>query len=499
MKINKYISLLLVMILFIGCSEDTIDSMGVGVITGTVVTKGSNEPIENVRISTTPRSSTVFTDENGNFILRNLSEEDYSIQAKKDGFVTQFEGASVIVNKEVNVIFELSTEDENNLQPSTPKLISPIDNAEGLNLNVDFVWSSSDPEDDQLTFELEIRNDRNNEVMIFSKITDTLYTVKDLNYGYKYFWQVKVSDSINDSVLSPVFSFTTRDIPDNRIIYVKKMKGNNVIFSRDGANIEHQLTSSEVNSFRPRKNISTNKVAFLRTVGGHTQLFTMNLDGSQQFQVTSNIPVNGFNMDKVDFSWANDGAAIVYPNFEKLYRTNATGGGTSLLYQAPSGRFITEVDVSEDDSLIALLTNNAQGYAASIYTIDNKGEIIDSVISGLPGALGGIHFSVDKKRLLYTRDVSGFENAEYRRLNSRLFIYDFNINTSTDVSREKKDGTNDLDPRFSPDQAEIIFVSTSNDGMSRPDIYKVRIETSSDFDENMRTELYQNAIMPDWK
>src|SRR5690606_10931331 len=215
--------------------------------------------------------------------------------------------------------------------------------------------------------------------------------------------------------------------------------------------VKYKLTSSTTNMFRSIKNHTTGKIAFLRTVGGQTHLFTMNQDGYQQTKITMNIPVNGFNMEQVDFSWADDGASLVYPNFEKLYRINATGGGTTLIYQAPTGRFITEVDVSEDDSLIALLTNNAQGYNASIYTIDRDGNMLDSVISGLPGALGGIYLSVDGNRLLYIRDVSGFENAEYRRLNSRLFIYDFRTNESTDISRQKQDGTNDLDPRFSPD------------------------------------------------
>src|SRR5690606_27789444 len=121
MTLIKNIYPLLLALLFLGCSEDTIDNLGLGTITGTVVSQGSNEPIENVRISTTPTSSTVFTDENGYFEIKNIPENEYSIQAKKEGLLTRFEGATVIANSEVNVIFEMSTEDENNLQPSTPQ------------------------------------------------------------------------------------------------------------------------------------------------------------------------------------------------------------------------------------------------------------------------------------------------------------------------------------------------------------------------------------------
>lgn len=499
MKKLLYIYPALLLFLFAGCSEDTINSYGLGTITGTVVTDGNNEPVENVRISTNPTSSTVFTDENGNFTIKNIPEGEYSIQARKEGFVTAFEGATILPNAEVNVIFEVKTENQNNRQPATPTLISPEDNAEGENLNINFAWSTTDPENDDLTYELEIRNDRTNEILNFTDITDTIYTVENLEYGRKYFWQVKVSDGNNDQVLSPVYSFQTLEFSDNRITYVKKINGNNVIFSRDINNVEYQLTSSSSNSFRPRKNYTTGKVAFLRTLGGQTHLFTMNPDGSQQTQVSVNIPVNGFNMEQIDFSWANDGATLVYPNFEKLYKVNASGGGTTLVYQAPNGRFITEVEVSDDNTIIALLTNNAQGYNASIYTIDLSGNIIDSVIAGLPGALGGLDLSVDKKRILYTRDVSGFENPYYRRLNSRLFIYEFQTNESRDISRNKPDGTNDLDPRFSPDEAQVIFVNTSNDGFSQSNIYTTYINDSQTPDGNQRQELFQVALMPDWE
>ena len=498
MKTIKFFSILLCL-LFIGCSEDTLDEdTGRGVITGTVVMDGTNEPVENVRISTDPATSTVFTDTSGNFRIKDIQEGDYSVQARKEGLVTSFEGATVLSDAEVNVIFDLKTEDQDNRRPSTPELISPADNSEEQELSVEFAWSASDPEQDDLSFELELRNDRNNDVLNFNNISDTTFTVENLDYGFKYFWQIRASDSVNEPVQSAVYSFKTLEAPKSKIVYVKEVNGNNVIFSRDENDNESQITSSNTNSFRPRKNNAVDKIAFLRTVGGQTQLFTMNPDGSEQFQVTSNIPVNGFNMEQVDFSWADDGASLIYPNFEKLYRIQANGGGNTLIYQAPSGRFITEVDISDDNTLIALLTNNAEGYNASIFTIDATGNVMDTVIEDLPGALGGIDLSVDKKKLLFTRDVSGFENAAYRRLDSRLFIYDFRNNTSTDISRNKQEGTNDLDPRFSPDEAEVIFVNTSNNGNSQENTFKTKIR-DQDSTQDSRVELYQNAKMPDWE
>jgi len=390
----------------------------------------------------------------------------------------------------------MQPENANNRKPNAPTLMAPEDNAEGIPTTIDFTWQSQDADNDTLTYELEIRNDRNNEVLRYTQLNDTIQTVEGLNYGYKYFWQVKVSDSVNEPVLSEIYSFNTLEFPKTRFMYVRQMNGNNVIFARDLNGNEYQLTSADHNSFRPRKNHRTNKIAFLRTVGNQAQLFTMNLDGSAQAQITSNIPVNGFNLEKVDFSWANDGASLVYPNFEKLYRVNVTGGGTTLLYEEQQGKFITEVDVSSDNSRIALLVNNANGYNAEIYTIDRSGNYLDSVISGLDGALGGLNLSVDNQRLLYTRDVSGFESDDYRQLNSRMFIYNFTTNESKDISSDKPEGTNDLDPRFSPSEAEVTYVNTSNDGISEMFIEKTTIE---DEGESSREELYSNAKMPDWE
>ena len=66
-------------------------------------------------------------------------------------------------------------------------LVSPENNSEGLSRNITFTWTSENVDDDDLNYQLEIRNDRNNNVQTYSNITDTTYTVDDLNYGYKYF------------------------------------------------------------------------------------------------------------------------------------------------------------------------------------------------------------------------------------------------------------------------------------------------------------------------
>ena len=48
-------------------------------------------PLENVKITTNPASTTVFTDSEGNFKIEDILVGDYSVQAEKDNFETSFE------------------------------------------------------------------------------------------------------------------------------------------------------------------------------------------------------------------------------------------------------------------------------------------------------------------------------------------------------------------------------------------------------------------------
>lgn len=498
MKNINAVLLIAAVLFFSGCSEETIDDIGSGTITGVVVEEGTNEPVENARISTNPATSTVFTDENGEFILKGIPPEDYAVQAQKESFLTQIETATVTADGSTNVIFELRDETAGNDPPVTPEAIFPEDNASAIAPPVTFVWNSADPENDDLSYQLEIRNAQDERVVMFEDIADTTYTVEGLDYNSKFFWQITASDDINPEVLSPLYSFRTKDVPeDSRILFTRQINGNSVIFTRNEEGEEFQLTPSESNSFRPRRNNATGKIAFLRTVGAETHLFTMDFDGTDERQVTSTIPVRGFDMEQIDFSWTDDGASLLYPNFDKLYKIDRAGGGTEMIFKTANGDFITEVAASEDSNRIVLLTNNSSGYDGDIFTINPAGEIQQSVLNNVAGALGGLDVSLRGNQLLFTQDISGYENDDYRQLDTKLFLYDFNTGEVTDLSLNKPSGTNDLDPRFSPNEAQVIFVNTSNDGISQEDIYTLTLDQLQN--EESRELIVEDAAMPDWQ
>ncbi|HRB72409.1 MAG TPA: carboxypeptidase regulatory-like domain-containing protein [Flavobacterium sp.] len=495
MKILIRIGLLLTLFgIAWSCSQEEFIEKGQGIVKGRVVESETYTPIANARVSSSPSTSTVFTDSLGYYTVTQVNEGDYSFEARKDGYIAKFEAVHVNTGGTTEMVFELVKQQENNLPPTVPVLTTPSDNAMDQSLEVTLKWTCTDPEDDALTYKVTLRNDTSNNVVTYDNITTTSFTLTNLNYSTKYYWQVTANDGINPDVNSLTSSFRTLMFPNARYLFVRKAGDNNVIFTADDSGNELQITSDATNSFRPRKNTQANKIAFIRTTGGQGHIYTMKPDGSSEFKVTSNVPVAGFNLDYYNYCWRANGSQLIYSNFDKLYRINADGSGLIQLYQTPTGKFISECDWSYDGSRIALKVNDLSGYNVEIYVIDMSGNVVANVLSGVNGAAGGLHLSVNNTKLVFTRDVSGYQSSDYRQLDNRIFMYDFTTNATTEVAVQRPAGYNDLDVRFSPNEAELIFVSTSNDGVSPRTITKYTMGTS-----NSRTTLFSNGVMPDWK
>ena len=148
MKYFKQFSIIFILIFITSCSEDTVDYTGVGKVTGRVVEAENFDPLENAKVELTPTKNTVFTDVEGYFVFEEVEAGDYSVSATKEGFLTSFEPVTVTTGLEVNTVLELEIETANNRPPSTPELLAPEDNAQGIDLAVELIWSSKDPEND---------------------------------------------------------------------------------------------------------------------------------------------------------------------------------------------------------------------------------------------------------------------------------------------------------------------------------------------------------------
>ncbi|MGO4817972.1 carboxypeptidase regulatory-like domain-containing protein [Flavobacterium sp. W22_SRS_FP1] len=485
------------LIMLSSCSEEKITGEDFGVIEGKVVSAVTFEPMENVKVFSNPNSSIVFTDVEGKFTIPSVKVGQYSVEAQKENYITKFESATVNVNGTTTIVFELKLSTTNNKPPLSPVLVAPTDNALNQNLDQNLSWTGSDPEDDILTYEITLRNDTNSDVVVYSNIAESNFSLSELKYSTKYYWQVSASDGVSPAVLSVVYSFTTTSFPNDRYLFVKKANDNNVIYSGNDAGEQLQLTNSNTNSWRPRKNTQANKIAFIRASGSQNHIYTMNPDGSGIFKVTNAVPIAGFNSEFINFSWSADGSQIIYPFFDKLYRINSNGTGLTEIFKTPDGKFISECDWSFDNTKIALKVNDASGYKAEIYVINTSGVITNRVVSGIKGALGGLNFSVTGQKIIFTDDKSGFEDPSYRQLDTRVYEHDFLTGLTLEIGLEKPAGSLDLDVRYSPSEAALILTNTSNDGLSVKNI--VVFKPSNSGEDASRVIIFPNASMPDWE
>lgn len=502
MKILYTLLASLLLLIGISCREDLVGKVTTANITGKVVQKGTNSPLANVKIYTSPTTETVFTKADGTFILENLPLGDYSVKAELTGYLATFQGVNLKTETGVTMVFEMSDDDSLNSAPSVPQLITPADHSENQPTSVVLSWTCTDPDAAdslKLRFKIIVKNSLNNIVFEKEDIKVKNYALDNLIFGVTYFWQVVADDTVNPPVYSEIRQFKVTDTPNNRFHFVRKSGSNYYILSSTENGQNFQFTPNSVNSWRPKLNNDAGLIAFLRTVSGNTQIFTARKDGSNVRQVTVTEPVSGYNNQDLDFSWSTNGSEILYPCFNKLFKINKDGSGLTLMYTTTDGSFITECDWSSDGAKIALKTNDINGYNVKIFIIDPLGNVIKTILSGQPGSAGGLNFSIAGDRLLYTKDITGYENQNHRQLDSHLFIYDLGLNVSTDISilSKKLVGTNDLDPRFSPNDAEVIFMNTSNDGISEKSIYKISFNgTATDYP---RTLLFTGAEMPDWE
>lgn len=493
------IGILMCLFIFASCSEEKITDGGTGTVKGRVVDAVTFAPIENARVSTNPTTNTYFTDKDGYFTFEGIATGKYTFEARKDKFVANFQPGTVEFNKVLEVIFEMKVSTADNRPPDVPILTTPADLAKDQAINLTLNWTATDVDKDSLTYVVTVKNGTTDEITTYKDVKTKSLNLKDLKYSTKYYWQVSSSDGINIPTNSVTSSFTTLPFPNPRFLYVKKINNNNVIFTADEEGNELQLTSSSVNSYRPRKNLQVRKIAYISSDGSQNQIYTMDFDGTNIKKITNTTPIAGFNMENINFCWSTNGRQIIYPNFDKLYRIDNDGGGLIEMFKTPNGKFISECDLSQDGTLITLKVNDISGYNVEIYVIKRNGQFSYSVLSGSTGAVSGLNMSFDMSKIVYTRDVSGSENSTYRRFDSRIFIYDHTAGTTTEVSSSKDNGFNDLDVKFSPNEAELIYTNTSNDGISINNVYKVTVPTSGNSSTGTRTLLFEGGSMPEWK
>ena len=497
MKNLIYTTICLIAVFLFSCQEDTITPEVFGTLVGQVVFEGNNLAIENASISTNPPTSTVLTDNLGRFSIDNIKTGSYTIRAEKSSLLSAIETVTIFEGKTTNVVIQMTEADESNTPPDAPKTPGPANGKTGLGIELTLSWEAIDADDDVLTYDVYLFNSlQSPNTLIAENLTENTLPVDGLKYGITYFWQVVIKDGKADPVYGEVWQFSVGPFPNHPFVFTRVNNGKYDIFGAQSANPNlplYQLTELPGSNYRPRISPSGHRIAFLSNNFPNTQLYTMKRDGTDITLVQAPVPVDGNDKFQLDFAWSPDGTKLLYMNEERLYRINLDGSGFELFAELNTGEEFVEVDWAPVTHKIAARTVGSMPYQSRILLYDENGNFLQEVVTDLPGNTGGPAFSVAGNSLLYTQDVAGLETPDGRQLNTHIFLKNLNTGAVTDLSVEKEAGYNDLDPRFSPNGALVIFVHTNNVPNSPKDIYTMNLDGEG------RTLLFENAEMPDWR
>ncbi len=495
-KLFRNAFVILTIILFPSCKEDTVQPELYGSISGTVLDDSTSSAIAGANITTSPPTNALIAGSNGKFSIDNIPVGNYTITAQKNGYKKGSVSVSVRENTTTDAVIFLKADNGTNAPPNSPAEPSPSNASVNQPVNLTLSWKASDPdaEDSVLSFTVYLfKSGSFTRETIASGIKDTTVEVSDLEYNTTYYWQVAAEDSAGSTSNSETWSFTTMAFPDNPLVYSIKIDDNYEIFSNDTSNaVPIRLTDLVSREWWARYNSRRSKIAFTSDENIGANIYTMNPDGTDIFRVT-NIPVAGYNNYGVGFCWSFDDGKFFYSNNDKLYSISVNGSGRTAIATAPAGRNFREVEQSPQGNKLVVLTMGSNVYNSEIYLMNSDGGNMSLFIDDQPGITERPSFSLDGNSVMFTHDISGYENQDARQLNSHIFIYSINGADSADVSINKPAGTNDTNPRFSPDGSKIIFNNAPNDGSTPPAIWIM------DADGTDRRMIVPEGLMPDWK
>ncbi|MCK5691578.1 MAG: PD40 domain-containing protein [Bacteroidales bacterium] len=477
-----------------GCKEDKLDDFATGILDGTVMDFTSEVNLSGAILTTNPPTVSVASDSVGYFIFKTIDVGDYNLIAKKNGYVSESVAVSVQQNKTTTVVVLMERSSEYNNPPEFTGSFTPGNGETNQEVNLTLSWGVTDSnEEDSLTFDVELYESNHENAQYFEGLTDTTVNVVNLSFNTVYYWQVTANDPYS-FVKSELLTFRTIPLPDNEFMFARMtMEGDYEIFSCDSLeNNLVQLTINHPDDWQPRLSPLRNLVAYVSHTNLEHHIFTMERDGSRQTKISKR-PITGYNNPGLGLAWSPTGDQIIYSNYDRLSFIQYDGTIEGVITIAPANRHFKDLDWSPDGTLIVAQTSGVNPNDNEIYLMNADGTNPVILVNNLPGIIEAPSFSVDGKQVIYTRDLSGSTSGTNRQLDAHIFIINIASGISTDVSQEKPNGTNDTNPRFSPNGAHIIFESASNVSGSEKSIWVM------DADGENRKLLFSNAEMPDWR
>ncbi len=503
MKSIVYLTTLLAGLLVLwSCNEDTyVDPVELTVVRGRVLYSVNQQPVGSASVKLSPTSRIITTDSLGNFRFDSVLAGKYTVQVAKVGYGTEV--ATVETSRESSPLVTVLLTDDvtQNRAPTSATLVAPASNSPVQSTTLTLRWRATDANRDTLTYDvLLFQSGSATPTQSFTGLTADSLVVSNLEYSTTYLWQVITKDGFN-TVNSAIFSFQTSAFPDYGYLFARRVGSQFQVFAANATGPVVQFTRSSSN-WRPISSPNRQQIAYISNIDTELHLHVMNADGSNQRRVTT-VPIAGLSATDLSYCWSPDGTQLLYPSNNRLYAVRTDGTGLRAVLQAPAGRVFAGCDWTSQGNRIAYRTTGTGIYDNELGVLTVDAGTTRLVYNRRDARVGNPAFSVSGRQLAFSADSSNFQNEQGRQLDARLYLLDLTTGGLTDVSSlqtntnlnqtNKPAGTNDLEPRFSPTSAQLIFTNTDNTGTGQRNVYTI------DLDGRNRRLLFSQAEMPHWR
>ncbi|MGB7210342.1 MAG: FG-GAP-like repeat-containing protein [Pyrinomonadaceae bacterium] len=271
---------------------------------------------------------------------------------------------------------------------------------------------------------------------------------------------------------------------NGKIAFTSDRDGNSEIYlmSADGSG-QTRLTNNSFRDDFPTWSPDGRTIAFMRQNGSISSINLMNADGTNQRELTRIIPNNiqGYPYERFGMSWSPDGSQIAFQDSTDIFTINIDGSNRVNL---TNGQFVNyEPSWSPDGSRIAFARSIvlSHGFYPNVYTMNADGGNVTRITTSAPyGENRSPDWSPDGGRIAVDDND---QDAAYISL----------VNPDGTSPQHNPWG---LKPKWSPDGTKIVFYESY---YPAPPISQIWVMNRDGSGLSQLTNASPNNFNPDWQ